>query len=478
MLDRVSLHAGLAALAVLMAAGPANAQSDICVDCIQIRVGPPSVLRGPFPDELDAAFTAIKLPDGTFRGFSANGSTYAIDGASLADMGGERREVMQPGPEGAPDDCGRWLTSLTRTGDELLGLVHQEHDCDYNAGRTEKSMAMATSSDDGLTWTDLGTVVTGTDLGRGNVTTGEGDCTMVDGFDGYLYAYCLRASDWQTIIARAEPGAPTVWHKYFEGGWTEPGLGGQSTDIGFVGIGTGYLRDHSWVAAVATDPWFGGLRLSLSADKVSFVDLKEPLLTIDGSDWNRPADSDLIAYETILDPASGSNVVGDDFILSYTYVPPGKGFESRYLVQQDVTLTLADTPQPVQVGMALARWVDPEGTRYVTSTGPLTGERQPYGLDTVVAHMLTRAPDGVASLKLAECSNSATGDQLLADDGHCDADFARERTAGWLYAEARPGTVPVYRCVNDAAQSHFASSAQDCEGLGRMEFLLGHGLTP
>ena len=46
--------------------------------------------------------------------------------------------------------CARWLTSLAQVDGTLLGLVHQEADCDYNEGRTSKSLAIATSADDGL----------------------------------------------------------------------------------------------------------------------------------------------------------------------------------------------------------------------------------------------------------------------------------------------------------------------------------------
>ena len=464
------------------AAGPGHAGSEICVDCLQVRVGPPIVVRGPFPDELDAPFPALKLADGSFRGFSANGTTYAIDGETLWDMAGPRRAVLEAGAPGSANECGRWLTSITRAGDRLLGLVHQESICNYGPnGQTDKSMAIAYSFDDGLAWTDLGTVITGRDAPQPGMTTGEGDCTMVDGRDGYLYAYCLRTSDWQTIVARAQANDPTNWRKYHEGAWREPGLGGRATAIGFLGTGVGYLNQPGWVAALATDPWFQGLRLSVSRDKVSFVDLDEPLLTIDGSDWNRPADTDLIAYATVIDPGDGSNAVDGRFLLSYIYVPPGKGFESRYLVHHEVALSVEDEPQAIQVGMALTRWTDPERRTYVTSSGPLTGDRMEYRRDTTVAYMLTRAPEGVASVKFEECSSGWTGhlDHLLAEDGSCaTAGYVRERTAGWLYATAQPGTVPVYRCYAEAAQTHFASSAADCEGLGTMEFLLGYGLTP
>src|SRR5690606_12000140 len=98
-------------------------------------------------------------------------------------------EVLQGGAPGSINDCGRWLTSLVRSDHTLIGMVHQERDCDYDQGRTEKSMAIASSSDDGLSWTDMGTVVTGRDLAQPTGVIGEGDCTMLDGMDGFLYAY-------------------------------------------------------------------------------------------------------------------------------------------------------------------------------------------------------------------------------------------------------------------------------------------------
>lgn len=473
--------AGSITFSMFLMAAPAGAQA-LCVDCIKVRVGPAEVVRGPFPDELDATFAALQLDDGSFRGFSANGSTYAIEGATLWDMDGERREVLQSGPAGSVNECGRWLTSVVPAGDALLGFVHQESICRYGAGgQTDKTMAIATSSDNGLTWTDLGTVISGADTPLPGNTSGEGDCGMVDGLDGYLYGYCLRNIDYKVYAARAPIDAPTEWHKFFEGSWTEPGLDGEATAIGFIGTGVGYLSDFGAIASVATDPWFGGLRLSLSTDKISFIDLKEPLLPIDGSDWNRPADTDLIAYSSILDADTGSNAIDGDFLLSYIYIPPGEGFESRYLVHQQVSLSMQDQPLPVQAGLALTRWVHPEQGGFIGSTGPLTGDRQAYKRDAVVAHMLTRPPETVASIKFAECSRMVAGrlDHLLADEGSCaPSGYQRERTSGWLYAAEQADSVPVYRCMDANTGSHFVSIAADCDGLGRKEFLLGYGLAP
>ncbi len=89
--------------------------------------------------------------------------------------------------------------------------------------------------------------------------------------------------------------------------------------------------------------------------------------------------------------------------------------------------------------------------------------------------MLTRAPDGVPSVKLAECVSDRSGqlEQMLAEDGACPAGYIRERTAGWLFADPQPGTIPVYRCRAEPVTAHFVSNRPDCEGGGEMEFHLG-----
>ena len=243
--------AGLVALAVLgtfAAAETARADSELCVECLQVRVGPPVVVRGPFPDELDATFSALKLPDGTFRGFSANGSTYAIDGPTLWDMDGQRQEVLQAGAPGSINDCGRWLTSLMRSGDKVLGLVHQERDCDYDQGRDrqvdgDRDLVAMTASP-GPTW---------------EPSSPERDSPQPDR-DRPARAtarWSTAATAISTPIACGIPTGrrswrgrrlsdPTDWHKYYEGAWNEPGLGGKATAIGFLGPGAGYLMEPGW----------------------------------------------------------------------------------------------------------------------------------------------------------------------------------------------------------------------------------------
>ena len=460
-------------LPLLLAAWPAAAADAPCIDCLSFRLDPPEVVRGPFPDELDNAFTALHLRDGGWRGFSANGATYAIDGASLNDMGGARRTVLEPGPKGSDAECGRWLNTVLPVGDALYGLVHQEAGCDYgHGGQTHKSVAIAVSHDQGLSWDDLGTVISGADAATPGKGTGEGDCTMVDGQDGYAYAYCLRLSDYKTIVARAPLTAlgPGNWRKYDNGRWSSPGLGGGATSIGFVGVASAYFRDPGAVALLVADPWFHGVRLSLSTDKVHFTDLPEPLIPLDATDWERPAPSELVAYIGVLDPETGANTVGEDFVLATAFLPPGATFADRYLALQRVHMRQGEPATGPQVGVALARWsLAGGGSR--TTTGPVIDKDA--AIDSTLGYLMTKAPDGAPSVKLEEC---ALGHGYrLEIDGTCALEGAtRLRTAGWAYDDRRPDTRPLYRCAG--VHGRFVSNDPACEGRGDVEMRLGFAL--
>ena len=70
--------ASVSALALFVLLIPPSRAQD-AAGGIRVRVGVPYVARGPGA-VADSWFTEIKLPDGRYRGFTALGSTLAIDG--------------------------------------------------------------------------------------------------------------------------------------------------------------------------------------------------------------------------------------------------------------------------------------------------------------------------------------------------------------------------------------------------------------
>jgi hypothetical protein len=164
-------------------------QAAPCMDCISIRVGLPKVVQGPGPGIPDSAFTMVWLSNGRFRGFSANSTTYAIDGDSPWDMAGTPMPVLGPAPRGEYGESGEWIDHIERSGNKLLGWVHDE--TGDRPGMGLWSISMAVSENEGRSWRRLGQIITGTEgVVQGRVT-GVGGGDTIDGKDGYYYAYGL-----------------------------------------------------------------------------------------------------------------------------------------------------------------------------------------------------------------------------------------------------------------------------------------------
>ncbi len=462
------------------ASSPHLAAAAPCSRCIRIRVGLPRIVRGPSPAIADNRFSEIRLPDGRFRGFDAHGETRAIDGSRPWDMGGPARVVLSPGKPGSNDSCGQWLQHVERAGNSVLGFVHDETACRYDVGQTHKSMSLAISNDDGLTWLSRGQVITGSDTPAPNRNTGEGDCTFLNGQDGFYYAYCGRPRDGAVIAARAPVGNPDPgnWRKFFAGTWDQPGLGGDATSLGN-GLGTSAARWTLNGETVLLGWQAGGMGIFLSTDRTTFAALHEPLLPLDRGVWKRPDPSEVLGYPVMLDARTGGNQLSEAWMLVYAYWPPYAPREEKYLVFRDVQVSVATSPVNPQIGVLLARWYNPALHDRWSTTAAVPGNYAAYGLDAQSGYLMSSADVGAASVELEDCVSQRPGhpDHLLAEKGFCEAHtYRRLRTAGWVYATAQPDTVALYRCYDRTEQSHFASNAADCERLGAMERLLGYAL--
>jgi len=395
-------------------------------------------------------------------------------------MGGPERTVLRPGQPGTYDSCGQWLNHAEVVGRTVLGFIHDETLCKYQVGQTHKSMSLAVSSDDGLTWNGLGQIITGADAPAANKNTGEGDCTAVDGHDGFYYAYCFRPSDGALIVARApvSDAGPGHWRKFFQGQWNQPGLGGEATRL-MSGSGASSARWTTTGQVVLTGWTRGGLGLFLSSDHTTFTPLPEPLLSVDPGEWKRPASTELIFYPVILDAGTGANQLADSWMLVHAYIQPNEGGSQKYLVFREVTVSIAQAPVSPQIGVLLARWNNAALHDRWSTTAAVPGNDTAYRLEARSGYLMTAAPSGDPSVELEDCVSDRPGhpDHLLAKKGFCEAHaYRRLRTAGWVFAVQKPNTQPLYQCYSEADHSHFAANQPGCDGEGRMETLLGYDL--
>jgi hypothetical protein len=452
---------------------------------IKVRVGTPLVVRGPAPNIADSAFTEIRFPnEGRFRGFTAAGTTFAIDGKEPYDMGGQSATVLKPGPGGSPDSCGQWINHVELEGKTLYGWVHNETACDYaKYGQTHSMMTIGVSSDYGLTWKILGPIIRGTDPPVPDKETGDSCMIAVHFRDGYDYAYCLHngGHSWDggyAFAARApatDPG-PGQWKKYYNGSWSEPGVDGKSSPID--GFGVAYWTTiHEMIGLKGVN---GKIGTSVSSDQLHFTPiLSEPLMLVEPGDWARKNGLELVAYTDVIDAHTGLNQLSDNWLLAYMYLNPGESFNKRYLVFRPVDISWSREPGEPQVGEMLTHWYNAAQHDHWATTAPVPGN---YGAYKLVAQLgyVTTAPDAIeASVELEECVSQWPGhpDHILIQKGVCETQgYKRLRSAGFVFAAARPNTQPLYRCYSDAEKSHFAANKDDCNGMGKREALLGYDL--
>jgi hypothetical protein len=451
---------------------------------IRIRVGVPLVARGPAPNIADAAFTEVQLPGGRFRGFTAAGTTFAIDGKAPYDMGGQAATVLKPGPAGSPSSCGQWIDHVELESKTLFGWVHNETACDYaKYGQTHASMTIAASTDHGLTWKIEGPIIVGTDPPAANKETGDSCMTVVRGQDGYDYAYCLHngGHSWDggyTFAARApaaDPG-PGKWKRYFNGAWSEPGVEGKSSPLDGAGVAywttIGETVGLKWVK--------GGTGLVVSADHLHFTPvLSQPLMLVEPGDWARKNGLELVAYGDLIDAHTGLNQLSDHWLLAYMYLNPGENFARRYLVFRPVDISWSRAPGEPPVGEMLTHWYDAAQHDHWTTTAPVPGNYSAYKLVAQLGYMMT-APDAKrVSTELEECVSQWPGhpDHILIQKGVCETHgYRRLRSAGFIFSAIQANTQPLYRCYSDAEKSHFAANRDDCNGMGKREAILGYDL--
>ena len=451
---------------------------------LRVRVGVPLVARGPAPNIADASFTAIQLPNGKFRGFSAAGTTWAVDGSHPYDMGGAGVAVLKPGPPNTPDSCGQWIVHVELEGKTLYGWNHNETACNYaRGGQTHTSMTIGTSNDYGLTWKVAGPIISGTDPPTDGKETGDSCGNVVRGNDGFDYAYCSHngAHAWEggyVFIARApssDPG-PGKWKKYFNGSWSEPGVGGKSSSIDGGGVAwwntTGETVGVNWVK--------GGLGLDASHDRLHFSQVfAQPLMLTEPGDWSRKNGLELVAYPDLIDAKTGLNQLDDHWLLAYMYLNPGENFGKRYLVFRPVDISWTRGPGEPLVGEMLTHWYDATHQDHWTTIAPVPGNYSAYRLVAQLGYMMTAPDTSKPTVELEECLSKWPGhpDRILIQKGVCESqNYQSLRSAGFVYNAAQPNTQPLYRCYSDTEHSHFAANDENCNNMGKREALLGYDL--
>jgi hypothetical protein len=244
-----------------------------------------------------------------------------------------------------------WIPNIyqTRTG-ALLAFAHVEEADPATTGWW--ALGLAYSTDGGATFTKLGFIVTQHVHDTGpNVNIGGVPYVIKDGFF-YLYfdegAEHVARAPMTEVLAAAEQGAVSQWHKYFNGNWNEPGIDGRASPILSPRPGLSYLTHGDaaystylgrYLLCAYNQSLGRGIYLAASDDGVHF----------DPPGWiqtNRNDKDSLSPYETIVNVDGTDNgVVGQVFYVYFGYRnretlsdPNSRPYEYRWLYRQKVTL--------------------------------------------------------------------------------------------------------------------------------------------
>jgi hypothetical protein len=457
--------------------GGPDGSAPYCLSCTRWKVGPPIRLFGPVGSPGDSQMFAMPGAAGLVA-WSANATTQLLQGPSLETLQLiPGAPVLEPGPAGGFDECGAWLQAAEPDQGILRGWYHAEEECDYAVNQTHKSVAYAESTNGGLTFSKTAypdnRVLTGTSTPAVGTSSGAGDHSVVR-WHGDLWMYFIDwSTPWGTGVARA-PGAsggvPGSWQKWYQGAFSEPGLGGQTTVLGWLGTSVSHHAPSDQLVLAMIDPAFGGVRLAFSKDGIVFEALAEPLVVVEEESWVRTPDSgELFAYLVVVPPQGGKGW-NDEFYLSYVYLPPGEAFDQRHQVVRRVTVETQAAPVSPQVRVALARTFSAVRNDHWITTSMVPSD---YGTESVLGYMATTDAGGMT--KLLDCYIPGWDDHMVGP-GDCGGGAVVLRTLGWAYPTQQPGTVALRRCYLASQTDHWVSTNPcEQEAAGAVEeFVLGY----
>ncbi len=470
----------------------------------RVTLGAEEVVAGPVANYLDFPFFTMPTASGIIA-YSSNTQTFAFSGASLDTLhlptpdAPASHAVIGPGPHGSFDACGAWLASAyALTATHWIGWYHAEHDCNYTTGVTHTSMAFAESFDGGKTWQK-------TDYPHNQVVTPDaprykGDPAANRAGDAKVirqgkYFYMLYYDGKSMYVARSlvsDQGRPGTWYKYYQGTYSQPGLGGHQTPVEAAASSltwNTYLKAYLSIFISAKYGFY--LKVSAGDDITRWNALGNdgtksiyPLVSYPQDSrqdvwFGRTASSgEVYGYPSFIAPDGDSSYTGQVFYLYYMKLFAGTSFSQRYLMRRQMMLTLQSAP-PFPALVDLARYQNPDTgvlRVFTEDVRPPEGDR----LTAIVGALLPYPSPGFHPLY--ECSIPLFRD-YLATDGSPSQDNWRGcggrgtvfiRTIGWASDRQSSQTpIAIYRCFSSTRLNHFISTDPYCEG-STTEWLLGY----
>jgi hypothetical protein len=186
------------------------------------------------------------LPDlsGNFLMFWAEVESYRTLGPSVLPETHTARSSEQQLFHGrvetsAYDNGGIWLHSVFRkSGKNLVGFfaAEDQYCCPRDPHQVAwRSMGVASSADNGATWQSPAQILTAAEarptLAQEHIWGGDGDGSAIWDAEHCRWMIFYQHEYLTAAISTDPEGKPGTWFKYYNGAFTEPGLGGKDSPL-------------------------------------------------------------------------------------------------------------------------------------------------------------------------------------------------------------------------------------------------------
>jgi len=468
----------------------------------RVEVGEEEYVIGPSTHFPDGPFLSVKT-NGQLRAYAPSNSTYTFLGDSLDSLS-YLGVAIAPGTAGQFDECGAWLHSVYKiTENHWIGWHHAEEDCNYTTGATHKSMGFVESYDAGQTWQrpnypNNQVLTSSNPVNDSTKQDGAGDGVVLKIGD-YFYMLYVEWTDWGTHLARSrvsDLGKPGTWYKYYNGSFSEPGLGGRSTNIvKHILSSTTY---NSYLDKILSIRGWGrtGFYL-LIADKNDLTRWNLfpsspqlaifPLVSYLGDkrldNWwgglNKDERMQVYAYFSLIGLDGDWNKIGQEFYFYYLKVFEREDFTQRYLLRRKIKV-YKNSQDSYFAKLALTKYQKDSGQKHKVSVD-IAKPSEGYIKEKQLGYLLPYSQGGFKPLY--ECYAPSWDDYMISASDpsvynweHCENPDGDRfiRTIGWVSeTQTDQANVPLYRCFDDVNLDHFASTDPTCNGETK-ESILGY----
>ncbi len=304
----------------------------------------------------DGNIGIVSNGNGTFDFYGANGGKPAKTTGTLTDPGKSKKSVSITGLPKKTFDyvSGGPIYRDPASGAKIMVYHAEKH------GKSAKDyysvLGLAVSTDAaGVTFRDLGTVIE-PNLQSGLTEIGGGSFAVVDNHLNIYYRdWHIGGGTAETAVARAPiselvsnalNGRGTAFNKYYNGSWSQPGIGGKASALEL------YNPWNNW-SSVSYNDYLNQVVMVSAANTASQTDL---FITTsqDGINWAPRqmlvADAGEQFYPTMIGTGSDPTHTGKSFYVYYTDSKKGSWnrWKDAQLVRREITLDpLAPVPNPL-----------------------------------------------------------------------------------------------------------------------------------